>query len=161
MFHVRLLKNKFKLPVSDYNKIAEFLNNICGGLGINVKRPEKPSATNPPIIELDRNDLDKAIKELTKPKEPQNPKELVSGGFRSSTGVQGLVSAAALSNKASDTFTASTAPTAKGAKVKLLCRGADSGVNGALFWREFTITPDGRLYSIGAEGDAMGVYTDQ
>lgn len=161
MFHVRPLKNRFKLPVGDYNKIAEFLNNICGGLCINVKRPEKPSATNPPLIEIDRNDLAKTIKELTKPNEPQNPKELVSGGFRGSTGTQGLVPEASLSSKADDTWTASAAANAKGAKVKLLCRGADSGLNGALFWREFTIAPDGRLYSIGAEGDAMGVYTDQ
>ena len=70
MFHIRLLKNRFKLPVSDYNKIAEFLNNICGGLGINVKRPEKPSATNPPMIEVDRKDLEKMVYTVLDP-EPE------------------------------------------------------------------------------------------
>ena len=153
MFHVSQMKNRFKLRVSDFNKIAEYLNNLCGGLGITVKRPDNPSATNPPMIELDRNDLDKAIKELTKPKEPQNPTELASGYPNGSA-----------TEQKTDTFTASAAPTAKGVKVHLLCRGANAqdGEHVVVAWRPFVIAADGRIYSIGEEDTPRAsLYTDQ
>ena len=56
------------------------------------------------------------------------------------------------------TFGKATEP---GLKIKLCCRGADGGQNGAVFWREFIIAGDGRIYSISGECDAMGMYTDQ
>ena len=76
------------------------------------------------------------------------------------SGFSGIISG--YQSLAGGTFTAG-APGGAGTKVKLLCRGADGGVNGMLFWREFTITSDGRIYAIAAEnsGDTMGVYTDQ
>ena len=45
--------------------------------------------------------------------------------------------------------------------IKICCRGMDDGKDGTLFWREFRLTPDGRIASILPESDAMGVYTDQ
>ena len=153
MFHVSTIKNRFKIRVSDYNKIVEYLNNLCGGLGINIKRPETPSATNPPMVELDRNNLKDAIKELTAPVEPQNPTELSSGYPVGGTAEQ-----------KTDTFTASANPNAKGVKVHLLCRGADAndGEHIAFAWRPFIIAADGRVYSIGQEDTPRAsVYTDQ
>lgn len=82
---------------------------------------------------------------------------IVSGGFRNASGTQGLVSERLLADKATDTFTSGST----GIVVRLCTRGADSGMNGVLFWRDFTITSDGRISAIDAEGDAMGVYTDQ
>ena len=82
--------------------------------------------------------------------EPESTTSLASG-------FDGLITSHA---KKGGTFTAG-APGGAGVKVKLLCRGMDDGQNGTLFWREFTITSDGRVYAIAAEDDAMGVYTDQ
>ena len=153
MFHVSTIKNRFKIRVRDYNKIAEFLNNLCGGLGINIKRPDSPSASSPPMVEIDRNDLIDLLKELVAPQEPQNPTELSSGYPVGGTAEQ-----------KTDTFTASMAPNAKGVKVHLLCRGADAqdGEHVVFAWRPFLITNDGRVFSIGQEdGTRTSVYTDQ
>lgn len=59
----------------------------------------------------------------------------------------------------SDTFTAGAAG-GMGLKVKLCTRTEDYGEHGKLAFREFTITPDGRIYAVAGESDAMGVYTD-
>ena len=73
MFHVSPLKNRFKLRVSDFNKIVEFLNNLCGGLGITIKRPDNPSASNPPMVEIDRKGLATMMQAALTPDVPQNP----------------------------------------------------------------------------------------
>ena len=144
MFHVSTIKNRFKMRVSDFNKIVEFLNNLCGGLGINIKRPDSPSASSPPMIEIDRNDLIDLLKELVAPQEPQNPTEL-SSGYSSSRASD------------TDTFTASMAPNAKGAKIYLLTATIANGTDVTICPRPFTIAPDGRIYSIGAEDDAQAI----
>ena len=69
MFHVSTIKKLFKLRASDYNKIAEYLNNLCGGLGINIKRPDNPSATHPPVVELDRNTIGTILQVAGNPKD--------------------------------------------------------------------------------------------
>lgn len=46
-------------------------------------------------------------------------------------------------------------------KLKVATRTADSGMNGAIYFRELTIAPDGRILSISAETDAQGITTDQ
>lgn len=153
MFHVSTIKNRFKIRVSEYNKIAEFLNNLCGGLGINIKRPDSPSASSPPTVEIDRKSIAETIKEMTAPVEPQNPTELSSGYPVGST-----------TEQKTDTFTASANPSAGGVKVHLLCRGADArdGEHIGMAWRPFIITHDGRVFYIGEEDTPRAsVYTDQ
>lgn len=153
MFHVSTIKKLFKLRVSDYNKIVEYLNNLCGGLGINIKRPDSPSASNPPVVEIDREMLETMMQDKLKIKAPTNPIELSSGYPTGGSAEQ-----------KTDTFTASTAANARGVKVHLLCRGADAqdGEHVAFAWRPFLITPDGRVYSIGEEDSTRAsVYTDQ
>ena len=152
MFHLKALKSRFRLSVSEYNKIVAFLNNLCQGWGIKLQRPDSPSVSTPPMVEVDRKVLDEFYmsKEISA---PQNPTELSSGYPEGSTAEQ-----------KTDTFTASTAANAKGVKVFLLCRGADAqdGEHIVFAWRPFLITPDGRVYSIGADsGTRTSVYTDQ
>lgn len=53
MFHIKSFKNRFKVNVDSLNQIVEYLNNLCGGAGITVERPDTPSAGNPPTISLD------------------------------------------------------------------------------------------------------------
>ena len=53
MFHVSTIKNWFKGKADDFNKIAEFLNNICGDGFVRITRPDKPSSGSPPTISLD------------------------------------------------------------------------------------------------------------
>lgn len=53
MFHVSTIKNWFKGKAEDFNKIAEFLNNICGDGFVRITRPDKPSSGSPPTISLD------------------------------------------------------------------------------------------------------------
>ena len=53
MFHVHTIKNWFKGKAEDFNKIAEFLNNLCGDGFIRVTRPDIPSNGAPPTISLD------------------------------------------------------------------------------------------------------------
>ena len=72
MFHVSTIKNRFKMRVSETNKIIEFLNNLCGGLGVHIKRPDTPSASNPPVVELKRNELKMLIDQLTMPEVPED-----------------------------------------------------------------------------------------
>ena len=139
MFHVSTIKRLFKLRVSDYNKIVEYLNNLCGGLGINIKRPDTPSASNPPVVEVDRNDLANIIKELTAPPAPQNTTPLASG-FHA-----GAVSTL---DSSSATFNGSST---NGFKVKVCTRVADDGQNYTFIFREFTYSGDGRVVSIGQE----------
>lgn len=57
MFHLKKLKNRFRLSVSEYNKIAEFLNNLCGGIGVQVQRPDTPSSSMPVEISIDPGSL--------------------------------------------------------------------------------------------------------
>lgn len=61
MFHVSNIKNWFQGKAADFNKIAEFLNNLCGKGAIHVFRPDKPSNGSPPTIEID---IDKLSEEL-------------------------------------------------------------------------------------------------
>lgn len=48
-----------------------------------------------------------------------------------------------------------------GIKVFVACRGADGGEDGSIFFRQFTISKTGAILGIGAETQAMGVYTNQ
>ena len=153
MFHLSLLKKRFRLRVSEYNKIVEYLNNLCGGFGINMKRPDNPSASSPPMVEIDRKALQTMMQQSFSVPAPANPIELSSGYPVGGTAEQ-----------KTDTFTASANPNAKGVKVHLLCRGADAndGEHIAFAWRPFIITADGRVYSIGQEDmPRASVYTDQ
>jgi hypothetical protein len=57
MFHVPSIKNWFKGKAADFNKIADFLNNICGDGFIHITKPDKPSNGAPPVISLDTEKL--------------------------------------------------------------------------------------------------------
>ena len=137
MFHVSTIKKLFKLRVSDYNKIVEYLNNLCGGLGINIKRPDSPSASNPPIVEIDREHLANLIKEFSRPSTSQNPTSLTSG-FHAGTAVP-------------DQSSANFDGTGNGVKIKACTRICDDGRDYTFCFREFVISPDGRVLSVGAE----------
>ena len=147
MFHVSLMKNRFKLRVSDFNKIAEYLNNLCGGLGINVKRPDNPSASSPPVVEIDRAGLMAMLKELLASTEPVSPVEMPSGE-------KGDTSLAA------NDETVWTAGGEKGLLIYLPCKSESAGNRGRLHWRPFKITPDGRIFSVGAENNYTKYYAN-
>lgn len=135
-----------KGAAESFNRIAAFLTNLCTNESLNFDRPDDPSGDNPPCLSVNEGWLAAKVK----PTNPSSTSTLVSG-------FSGIISD---HSKKGGTFTAGAAG-GVGVKVKLLCRGMDDGMNGTLFWREFTITSDGRIYAIAAEDDAMGVYTDQ
>lgn len=61
MFHVvdtfkRLISRR---AAGEFNKIAAFLNNLCGGDYIIVERPDVPTADRPPRITLNVDALDR------------------------------------------------------------------------------------------------------
>lgn len=149
MFHVSKLKNRFKLRVADFNKIAEFLNNLCGGLGIRMRRPDAPSASNPPVIEIDKSELMMLFEAILSPSAPASPTELKSGDEVNTSHTDDT-----------GTWTASTAADAKGLKILLPCRSTSRGSVGQLHWRYFTLMPDGRIYSVAAESDGTAFVAD-
>ena len=152
MFHLNLLKNRFRMRVSEYNKIVEYLNNLCGGFGINMKRPDNPSASSPPMVEIDRSALltimQQSLSTLT-PSNPSNPVVLTSGE-KGDVGTD--------SNDTTHDWTASTGANARGLKIFLPCKSESSGVNGQIHWREFTLTPDGRVYHVATESGTPTQY---
>lgn len=56
MFHLNEYKNRFRIPVSEWNKLARFINNLAGGKGIKIRKPDDPSASVPPVIGLEDGD---------------------------------------------------------------------------------------------------------
>lgn len=104
------------------------------------------------------SELEHIAKTLVKKSVPHDrSKGIVSGGFRNAFGVPGLVPEKCLADKATDTFKSGST----GIVVRLCTRGADDGMTAALFWRDFTITSDGRISAIDAECEAMGMYSNQ
>lgn len=54
-----------------------------------------------------------------------------------------------------------TFPTDHPVTVKVATRAVDDGQEGGIYFRTFTISPDGRIISISSETDAVGVSTVQ
>lgn len=147
MFHIKYFKNRFRLSVDSLNKIVDFLNNICGGAFIKVERPDTPSAGTPPMISFDAESFGK---EYLAAKAPDKTEEIKSGFEQTANAF----------TKLTDEGKTFGAPGGKGVKCKLAFRGTSNGQEGTIFWRECTITSDGRIYMIGPESDALGILTD-
>lgn len=79
MFHLKEIKNKLRLKVAEYNKIVAFLNNLCGGIGIKVQRPDSPSVATPVEISLDLSAILHTGTPADKTGDPSNPPEATSG----------------------------------------------------------------------------------
>ena len=151
-FHV---KDDFKagMPISGvgvdwFNKVGGFLNALAGGLGMKLFKPSKPSASNPITISIEPKRLKEILIEPVT--EPDQTVSLNSGMELNQTN---------LAVRKGDTFKAGTYD-GKGLKCYLCFRGAVDGTgNAALYWREVTITNDGRIQSIAAEAKvALQVY---
>ena len=147
MFHVSTIKNWFKGKANDFNKIAEFLNNLCGDGFIRVSRPDKPSNGSPPTISLDTEKL----QDLLGDNSVSNPKEVVD--MTASSGI------AMGTESMPDTMTFGSTSN-PGCELYIACRGADTGdgENGRVYFRKFRISGDGRICQIDKEGPAFGVY---
>lgn len=147
MFHLKEIRNKFRITAAMWNRVVAFLNNLCGSTYINVSRPDDPSPGSPVVVSLDiermRNDTNIAMP-------PPSMKEIVSG-FQQGTNFAKLTDGGHKFGVSGE----------QGIKCKMAFRGIDDGQEGAIFWREVTITSDGRIYMIGNETDVMGVYTAQ
>lgn len=147
MFHVSSIKNWFKGKAEDFNKIAEFLNNLCGDGFISVKRPDKPSNGSPPTISLN---IDK-LQEMIGDNSVTDPEDVVDMTISSglATGTKAMTDTK-IFNSTSD----------PGCEIYIACRGADvgDGENGRVYFRKFRISGDGRLRQIDSEGPAFGVY---
>ena len=147
MFHLKELKNKFKLKVAEYNKIVAFLNNFCGGTGIKVLRPDSPSPSLPVTINIEKEFFDGRYS-LRVPKDPGTQKDEPPSGEQGDTALA-----------ANDT-TEWTAGGSKGLLVYLPCKSESAGNRGRLHWRPFTITADGRIYHMGAENAFTKYYAN-
>lgn len=147
MFHVSSIKNWFMGKANDFNKIAEFLNNLCGDGFIRVYRPDKPSNGSPPTISLDTEKL----RMLLGDNSVTNPKDVddmtTSSGI--ATGIDPMTD--------TKTFGSTSVP---GCEIYIACRGADvgDGENGRIYFRKVRISGDGRICLIDSEGPALGVY---
>lgn len=147
MFHLKELKSKFKLKVSEYNKIVAFLNNFCGGIGIKVQRPDSPSASLPVTINIEQEFFDgKYAKRV--PKDPGTEKDEPPSGEQGDTALA-----------ANDT-TEWTAGGKKGLLIYLPCKSESAGNRGRIHWRPFTIAADGRIYHMGAEANFTKYYAN-
>ena len=135
---------------TDFNRMAAFLTNFCGDESIDFHRPDDPNADNPPCVAVNKKWIEDKIDERTAPQSPTGTSNLDSG-------FSGLIGD---HSKRGGTFAAGN-PGGAGIIVKICCRGMDDGRDGAIFWRPFTITSDGRIMAIDAESDSMGMYTDQ
>lgn len=152
-FHV---KDDFKagMPISAigvdwFNKVAGFLNALAGGTAVTMRKPSNPSASVPISINVDPD----RIREIVGDAKAEAPSETTSLASGMSLTSQNLAS------RKTDTFQAGAAG-GKGCKCYLCFRGAVDGMgNGALYFREVTITSDGRIFFVDKEaGTALQVY---
>lgn len=61
MFHVHDgWRKTFRIPARAINLLAKFCNNLSPGFGIDIRRPEEPSASNPVAISVNTADLAEA-----------------------------------------------------------------------------------------------------
>jgi len=61
MFHVfDEYRKMMRIPARAFNALAKFCNNLSGGWGINIERPDSPSHSAPVRIEVNPNDLTEA-----------------------------------------------------------------------------------------------------
>ena len=145
MFHVSTIKNWFKGKAADFNKIAEYLNNLCGSGSIIVSRPDKPSNGSPPTISIDIELLKEELG-TSFPKEPEAPTNVLSGVDDSEEGAE----TQADFTKAKDNT---------GAKLLVVSRAQTYSKEVImLYFRPVTIAKDGRICKIGAESDGIAVY---
>lgn len=145
-----MMKDDFKAgePISAvgagwFNAVAAFLNNLVGGYGVNVTKPSKPSPSAPVQIDVDPDVIrDIAGGGVSAPSETDS----IESGVQTGSGV----------TLKTDVFTAGNED-GKGATVYLPCRTVTDGYEADLVFRPFTITADGRIYSIGKETDFQGL----
>ena len=52
----------FQIPLSWFRRVTAWLNNFCGGTGINVTHPSDPSDVSPVMVSIDREWLKDEIK---------------------------------------------------------------------------------------------------
>ena len=149
MFHVSTIKNWFKGKAADFNKIVEYLNNLCGSGPIVVSRPDKPSNGSPPTISID---IEKLKKELgtSYPQKPNTPKILISG-VKSDDAMNGInestVNNADFSGKNS------------GLQMLMLTRACPMSEEAImLYFRTVTISKNGKICNIGEESEGIAVY---
>ena len=138
MFHLRELKNRFKLKVSEYNKIVAWLNNVAEGWGMKIARPDNPSSGLPVVFAVDFNKLSSVFVTKTQP-----------DGTPTYTGLTSGFHAGAISSPNANAATFDG--TGNGVKMKVCTRIGDDGQDYTFCFRELTISNDGRIISIGAE----------
>jgi hypothetical protein len=123
-----------------FNQIAAYVTNLCADESIDFHRPDSPTAENPPCIGVNEEWLNGKIGVV----EPPSTQDITSGVSQTN------------SSALSDTFTAGAAG-GTGRKMWVLCRGYLNGADATLFWREVTITSDGRIYKVSAEDNSQAL----
>lgn len=136
MFHLRELKNRFKLKVSEYNKIVAWLNNVAEGWGMKIARPDNPSTGLPVVFAVDFDKLSSVFVTKTQPS-ASNPTPLDSGFV-----------AGDHSNNMDNTEITFNG-TGNGATVYVCTCVDQPGTNSNTFYfRKMVISPDGRIVKI-------------
>lgn len=137
-FHV---KDDFKagapitqVPASWFNRVGSFLNNLVGGYCVKVEKNERGAST----ISVDTSKLPAASNKCEAPKTT----DTLSSGYDSTP----------KSDPVGGSFTGGAAG-GVGVKIWVLTRAAYHGVETDLFFREITVTSDGRIYAIGEENN--------
>ena len=147
MFHVRdNFKNLVgKAAAREFNKVAAFLNNLCAGDFMHVERPDVPTSDTPPRIALRYDALSKRF---------------VTGdpGVKEPAGTTAMTSGGPFSGGADNSVMTFGSASGSGAVIYVACRGVKADGQAAIYFRPFTISGDGRIYSIGAESSNLPVY---
>ena len=151
MFHVREVKNRFKITAAMWNAVAGFINNFCGSECVKVERPDHPSSSAPVRVELDYSatikKIDADVNKVIDPETPRQQGESAPGATELDGGYSGGSSFSPLAD-GGQTMAGSLD---KGVKIKVISRAVDNGQTTALFFREITVSGDGRIYKVSEE----------
>ncbi len=132
-----------RVPASWFNAVAGFINNLVGGFGVRVERSGRAT-----VVSLDPDAIAQEVSAAASPAEVES---LASGGDPTPT-------AASVDGA---TFTAGVAG-GKGVELFVATRSEEYGELGAIVYRKFTVTSDGRIYAISGEDPSKTqiVYTN-
>lgn len=154
----------FQIPLSWFRRVTAWLNNFCGGTGIDVSHPSDPSDVSPVMVSIDREWLRDEIKNNT-----IDPDHLGAGTGADATATDAASGTAA--NESGNAYDSSETyaqhygisldqttwqadMTKKPLEVFMFSRFFRPSGNVAarfLCGRKFTFAPNGRLLSVSAE----------
>lgn len=164
MFHARdRFKRLFSREAADaVNAHSAYLNNLCGGDGIAVNRPDKPGPDNPPRISIRVEELQRMINATNAGNASATDKELESAHNGYGPPSTDIPSPSESNNHMkTDSWTRGDEDAADhkpcGAVVPVCTRVVDGGTTLYFIFRKMTFDMDGKLASVSEECRSFNV----